>query len=177
LNLLNQSLVSYQQALKLNPKHWKAMKGLAWTLYKKERYQKAYDWISKVYEHAPDDLDANLICARILLKTQQYQSGISILTRLETKIKGDQLAYVFSLQGEFFFALKSNVKAKSYFNKALSLRPFLVNALNGYGKCLLEEENHHMALDYFLRSSKVSPDNTETKALIAQAGKKVGDSS
>lgn len=157
---------SYQDLLKLNPRHAIALNNLGSALYKLGRYKEAESCFHQAIRVSPDFPDPHSNIGNMLLLKGQYADAENFLRRaLKLNPRFVDARTNLGLTLSFSSRLRD---AKSHFEKALKHEPRNSDAIFGMSFIAKTEGNFDQANSMLSRALQISP--SMPKALASQAG-------
>ncbi len=164
-----EAIYRYQRALKAKTKSLKARRSLAWSYYQIKSYKDAQNVIQSAYDGSKKDLQTTIIYARILLKLNEMHKLTAVISRAKSTLKKEELPYIQSIEGDYFFAFGNCPKALESYKLALKSQPLLPNPLLGIGSCLLRDGQNTTAISFLERAIRAKPNMKEIYFLLGQA--------
>lgn len=164
------AIFRYKLALFQKPNHLIAQKALAWSYYKIRYYKASLKTAIQTWKSSPNDVQANIILARVLDKMGKHQKALLRLKKLMLKCPEDKKPYIYSVLGDIYSSMGNFAKAESSYKEALQGQPLLAGALLGLGKILLNKgDNINSAITYLERATRIKPNLIETLFFLGKA--------
>jgi Tfp pilus assembly protein PilF len=132
-----EAITSYQQLLKLNPRHVDALNNLGAALCKLGRYQEAEQHFRRAISVKPDYSDAHSNLGTVL-RWRGLLAGSENSLRRALKLKPNHVDARSNL-GLTLLSLGRTIDAKAHFEKVLRIAPRHANALLGMGQVVSME--------------------------------------
>ncbi|MGM9479069.1 tetratricopeptide repeat protein [Pedobacter sp. GSP4] len=161
-NKLNEALVQYQAALKLNEQVyivWEQVINIQTLLGHYDEAVKVGDEALTIY---PNQASLYYYMAYALFKTGKYDTALSNLkTSLQLDVENKSLqAQIYALQGDIFINQNNFAQAKTAFEKAISIEPDNYLIMNNYAYYLaLRNDDLSKAAKYAETAANAMPNN------------------
>jgi len=171
-NQFDKAIYRYKNALEIRPLDFDATKALAWSYYKIKYYSASMATISSLPEKTRFHPQSTIIKARILIKQRNLRSAKRIITKLIRSKREAYRPFAKSILGDIFQLEDQLELAKTTYNDALKVRPYLAGALLGLGKIYNKEGNFKVSRKYLERAVKIRPSLNEGYLELAKAYEK-----
>ena len=155
---VNIALELYNQILKIDPNHSRALNNIAVIFSDSKDYQKAISSYEKAIEINPNFADAHYNLGVIFMKLKDYQKAKN---SYEKTIEIDpNYAKAHNNQGNTFKKLGENQKALSCFEKAIKANPNYIDAYYNQGNTYNELGEYQKAKECYEKVIELDPNNT-----------------
>ena len=156
----DEALVSYKQAVALNPAHVVAWFNLGITLYWLMRYDEALASYERALALKPDYVEAWSNQGNTLNLLKRYDEALASFEQALT-LEPNYVEALFNY-GTALHEVKRYDEALASFERALALKPDYVEALLNYGDVLHDLKRYDEALASFERALVLKPDHAES---------------
>ncbi len=162
------AIFHYKIALSSKPDHTQTMKALAWSYYQIRYYKAAFEVARKLRKIASNDVQVDIILARILNKMGNPKIALSLTKKSIVLAKKGELPYLHSVLGDIYVSLEEYKLAQEAYRDALKKQPLLAGALMGLAKCMLKSDsNTELARTYLERAIRLKPKLIEAYYYLA----------
>lgn len=170
----DEAIFHYKTALEIEPKNTQTMKALAWSYFQIRYYKAAFEVAKKLKSLVKNDVQVDIILARILDRMGRPKAALDTLQKALTYTESSQLPYLKSVLGDVFMRAGNCRKAKDIYQDALKKQPLLAGALLGLGKCLMKEGGRdELARSYLESAVRIKPKLIEAYYLLGKSYEKI----
>lgn len=170
----DEAIFHYKTALEIEPKNTQTMKALAWSYFQIRYYKAAFEIAKNLKSQVKNDVQVDIILARILDRMGRPKAALKTLQRALTYTESSQLPYLKSVLGDVFMRAGNCKKAKDIYQDALKKQPLLAGALLGLGKCLIKEGGRdELARSYLESAVRIKPKLVEAYYLLGKSYEKI----
>jgi predicted O-linked N-acetylglucosamine transferase (SPINDLY family) len=146
----------FNYILKLQPKHFDALHAMGFIAGIENNHQEAVNYSLKALKIKPDDLEANINCAKALHEIDKHLDSIRHYQK--AILLSPNNCEIWMGCGISLQSLKRYEEAVTYYDKALSLNPEFVAAWSNKGNTLNELKRYEEALAHFDKALGLNPD-------------------
>lgn len=170
----DEAIFHYKTALEIEPKNTQTMKALAWSYFQIRYYKAAFDVAKNLKSLVKNDVQVDIILARILDRMGRPKAALNTLQKALTYTESSQLPYLKSVLGDVYMRAGNCKKAKDIYQDALKKQPLLAGALLGLGKCLIKEGGRDdLARSYLESAVRIKPKLVEAYYLLGKSYEKI----
>ncbi|MBP9708309.1 MAG: tetratricopeptide repeat protein [Oligoflexales bacterium] len=163
-----EAIFRYKHALKVSPKSLKALKSLAWSYYQIRYYSEALNTARVAQKQAPNDIQSNVILARVYLSLGRHGDAQSVISNARTHATKESVVYIDGVEGDLYLEKNNCKKAVGFYQSALKAQPLLPSALLGLGTCMYQEKKYDLAINMLERASRLRPQMKETYLILGK---------
>ncbi|MGJ4946964.1 tetratricopeptide repeat protein [Bradyrhizobium sp. HKCCYLS20291] len=168
-----EALLSYQQALTINPGHRDAAWQCGLLLRQQQRLEEAVQAFTVCLTQQPDDLPALQMRARCFADLKRYDDYLADAERAQALAPGDPITC--NNVGDALVRLGRSAEALRWFDQALAARPDFVEVLLNKGFALLQSLRFEEAAEVYRRILVVEPGNAKAEWQLAHVELQCGD--
>lgn len=163
------AIFRYRIALRVRPDNQKALKALSWSYYKTRLYSESLATAQKLRSSFPEDEQADIIAARVLVQLKREDEALALLSRSPHSNKEHQIPYYENVKGEAALSLGKLNTAEKHYRAALKAEPLLASALFGLGRILVSRNQIDQGIEYMERAIRIMPKLTEAYLHLGRA--------
>lgn len=164
------AIFHYRVALKQQPNHVQTMKALAWSYFQIRFYRAAHDVARELKKIAPNDIQVDIIFARVLNHMGRSQQALTMIRRSIALANPLELPFLRSVLGDLLLSSGDCNQAEVVYREALKDQPLLAGALLGLAKCMISRgQQVELARDFVERALRLKPKMTEAYYWLARS--------
>lgn len=168
------SLKKLLEAEKTIPHNAKLHNTLGLVYLAKERYPQAVTHLEMALEFNPDFIEAKNNLGAAYLKSKEWDKAIKLFKEVLGNLLYETPEIAYTNLGWAYYYQNMHKSSKSYFKKALDIRPNYLVAVHGLALTYIKTGYEYQAVDFLHRYLKKSPDASILHSDLARAYESLG---
>jgi tetratricopeptide (TPR) repeat protein len=169
---VDEAIASLQAIAKAAPDYLPAWNAIAQLTFAQKKYDEALKFVENALNRDAENVDANLLRAKILLAKGQKDQAIEAFKRLEEKYP--KFALVDYQLARCYLEKQDVGQAAAYLNKAVAANPDFIEAILLLGQLDLKRGNAQLTADSMRNLLKKRPQLWPARLLLADAYRSLG---
>lgn len=173
LNRASDALLAYQHVLQLNPSHWEAAYQSGNLLHQMDRFEEALACFDLCCRWQGDNSPALFARARTLRALERYEASLADYRHLHALAPDD--AIICNNVGDALLHLDRPEEGLEWFDRALRLRPELVEVLGNRALALFQLHRYEDAATAYAALKQIDPGDAKSAWQLAHLKLVAGD--